>query len=162
MIFGRALPISTKQSVEICNFIRHKSTEDVKELLEQVILEKIAVPFRRYVGGVGHRKGKVGSGRFPRKASEQILNLVKGVEANAKNVGLTTPLIIEEVVANKGSRNWHYGRTRRIKNKRTHIKIVVKEGAKKKVEEKKVEKKAVKKVEKKEKPKVEKKTEEKK
>ncbi len=125
--YGRALPISTKQSVEICNLIRGKTTEESKELLQNSIDKKKAIPFRRYNRNVGHRKGKMGSGRFPKKASLHILDLIKSVEANAKNIGLTIPLIIEKIIANKGARNWHYGRIRRIKTKRTHVEIVVKE-----------------------------------
>ena len=130
--FGRGLPISTKQSVEICNFIRYKTVEESKKLLEGVIKGKIAVPFKRYNKNVGHRKGKIAIGRFPMKASEYILKLVKNAEANAKNLGLGTPLIISEAMANIGVRNWHPGRIRRIKTKRTHIKLAVKESKKKK------------------------------
>jgi len=130
--FGRGLPISTKQSVEICNFIRYKTVEESKKLLEGVIKGKIAVPFKRYNKNVGHRKGKIASGRFPMKASEYILKLVKNAEANAKNLGLGAPLIISEAMANIGVRNWHPGRIRRIKTKRTHIKLAVKESKKKK------------------------------
>ncbi len=125
--FGRGLPISTKQSVEICNFIRYKTVEETKKLLERVIEGKVAVPFKRYNKNVGHRKGKIASGRYPMKASEYILGLVKNAEANAKNLGLGSPLIISEAIANIGVRNWHPGRIRRIKAKRTHIKLVVKE-----------------------------------
>ena len=125
---GMGLGISTKQSVEMCNFLRHRTTEESKKLLEGVIVGKIAVPFKRFNKDMGHKKGKIASGRYPKKASEHFLELVKSVEANAKNLGLTTPLIIEEIIANQGSRTWHYGRMRRRKTKRTHIKIVVKEG----------------------------------
>jgi large subunit ribosomal protein L22 len=135
--FGNGLPISTKQSVEICSFIRGKKIDEVKKILEAVIAEKTAIPFKRYNKDMGHRRGKIASGRFPKKASENILALVKSVESNASNIGLTTPLIIEELIANQGSRNWHYGRKRRIKNKRTNIKITVIEGEKEKKELKK-------------------------
>lgn len=134
--FGRGLPISTKQSVEICNFIRYKTVDESKKLLEGVIEGKIAVPFKRYNKNVGHRKGKIASGRFPKKASEYILKIVKNVEANAKNSGLGSPLIISEAMANIGVRNWHSGRIRRIKTKRTHIKLAVKERKEKKKETK--------------------------
>ncbi|MAG52923.1 MAG: 50S ribosomal protein L22 [Nanoarchaeota archaeon] len=142
-VYGRALPISTKQSVEICNFLRGKTTEESKKLLSSVIEGRVAVPFKRFNKDMGHRKGKIASGRFPKKASEHVLNLVNSAEANAKNVGLTTPLVIEEMIANKGSRNWHYGRIRRIKTKRTHIKIVVKERKKVSVKKEVVTKKKV-------------------
>lgn len=125
--FGMGLPISTRHSVEICSFIRYKTVDESKKLLEEVIIGKRAVPFRRYNKNIGHRKGKIASGRFPKKASMYILNLVKNVESNAKNLGLSTPLVISEIIANKGVRNWHAGRIRRIKHKSTHIKITVKE-----------------------------------
>ncbi|MAF51099.1 MAG: 50S ribosomal protein L22 [Nanoarchaeota archaeon] len=156
--YGRGLPISTKQGVEICNFIRGRTVAESKKLLEGVIAGRTAVPFKRFNKDMGHRKGKIASGRFPKKASEHILNLIKSVESNAKSLGLNASLIIEELIANKGSRNWHYGRIRRIKNKRTHVKITVKEG---KVEKKTQEKPKKKPEVKKEKPK-EKKNEEKK
>ena len=97
------------------------------------------MPFKRYNKDMGHRKGKIASGRFPQKASEHILKIVKSVESNAKNLGLGSPLVIAEAIANKGVRGWHHGRIRRIKTKRTHIKLVVKEGkdAKKPIEKKK-------------------------
>jgi large subunit ribosomal protein L22 len=134
---GFGLPISTKQSVEICSFIRKKSVEKSKKLLQGVVDGTTAVPFKRYNKDMGHKKGKIASGRFPKKASEHILNLLKSAESNAKNSGLVSPLIIEEIIANQGSRNWHYGRIRRIKNKRTHVEIVVKEVKKTKKVEKK-------------------------
>jgi len=124
---GKELPISTKQSVEICNFIRHKTTEQSKRVLEEVLQLKTAVPYKRYVKHIPHRKGKIATGRYPVKAVQYVLDLIKNVEANAKNQGLETPLVIDEVIANKGTRGWHHGRIRRIKNKRTHIKIVVRE-----------------------------------
>ena len=127
IVMGRGLPISTRQSVEICNFIRNKTTEESRKLLEGVIAGKIAVPFKRYNRNVGHRKGKIASGRYPKNASESILKLVKSVEANAKHQGMSSSLIIDEAIANKAVRAWHHGRIRRIKTKRTHIKLVVKE-----------------------------------
>jgi large subunit ribosomal protein L22 len=137
--FGKGLPISTKQSVEICSFIRGKTIDESKMLLSGVVDGKVAVPVKRFNKDMGHRKGKIASGRFPKKASQHILDLVKSVESNAKNIGLTTPLIIDEIISNIGSRSWHHGRIRRIKNKRTNIKIVVVEGKKEKP--KKIEKK---------------------
>lgn len=91
----------------------------------------MAVPFRRYNKNIGHRRGKMASGRYPKKASIYILRLIESAEANAKNLGLTSPLVIEEIIANKGVRGFHFGRIRRIKNKMTHIKLVVKEAKEK-------------------------------
>lgn len=139
IVMGKGLPISTRHSVEICNFIKNKTTEESKKLLEGVIAGRIAVPFKRYNKNVGHRKGKIASGRYPKIASESVLKLIKSVEANAKHQGMNLPLIIDEAIANKAVRSWHHGRIRRIKNKRTHIKLLVKEFKKTTTNEKKKE-----------------------
>lgn len=134
--YGRALPISTKHSIEICNFIRGKPLAKAKMLLENVIAKKTAVPFRRFSRSVGHKK-KIGAGRYPEKACREILKLLNAAEANAQFKGLGVgSLVISELIANKASRPWHYGRQRRRKAKRTHIRVVVKEEiAKKKKQE---------------------------
>ena len=51
-------------------------------MAEQIILEKViegkqAVPYTRFVANIPHRKGKIRTGRYPLKASKEILNLVK-------------------------------------------------------------------------------------
>lgn len=131
---GRTLPISTKQSIEICSFIRNKSLQKAKALLNEVAAKKTAVPFKRFKA-VGHRKGKLAAGRYPIKASKEILKLLESVEANAQFKGLSTAnLVINHICAHKASRPWHYGRQRRRKMKRTNIEIIVKEQAIKKEE----------------------------
>ena len=126
-IKGMYLPISFKSSEEICNFLRYKSTKRAKTILENVIEMKQAVPYKKFVKEIPHRRGKMATGRFPIKASKEILNLIKGVEANAQNTGLASDLVIKEITANKGPLQWHYGRQRRRRMKRTHIGIKVTE-----------------------------------
>lgn len=124
---GRALPISLKHSVEICNLIRYKTTTKAKELLQKAIDKKQAIPFKRFHKDLGHKK-KMGPGRYPTKASEGILNILKAVETNAQFKGLnTTDLFIKHISANGASRPWRFGRQRRRKAKRTNIEIVVEE-----------------------------------
>jgi large subunit ribosomal protein L22 len=122
---ANSLPISTKQSVEICSFIRGKTTEKSKKLLEQVLEQKIAIPYKRFNKGVGHKRGKIASGRYPLKATFAILNLIKTAEANAEVKGLVSPFQISTAIASQSSRNWHYGRQRRRKTKRTHVKLIL-------------------------------------
>ena len=158
-VHGTELSISKKHAIEICNAIRGKNLLKSKEFLKDVIAKKKAVPFRRYNMDVGHRKGKIGSGRYPVKASQVILNLLESLEVNAQNKGLDTgALYLKELVPNKASNVWRYGRQRRRKRKLTHLFMLAEEAVKK---EKKAEKKEEKKAEKKEAPKVEKKTEQK-
>lgn len=127
-IKGKDLPISTKQSVEICRLLRNKSLENAKDTLNEVIKKKRAVPYLRYKKNIPHKKGRIAAGRFPIKASKEILNLLNGVEANARNLGLNTNnLIIKHICANKVGNQFHLGRQRGIKMKRTHIDIIVEE-----------------------------------
>ena len=133
---GKSLPISTKQSVEICNFIKGKTTEKAKKLLQEVINQKMPVPFKRFNRDVAHKRGKIAAGRYPQKASSHILKLVNSAEANAQNKGLATPYIIKEIKANKASKTWHHGRQRRRQMKRTNIDIMLIESKKPKVEKK--------------------------
>ena len=138
---GRALPISTKQSIEICKHINHLSTSKAKDILEKVAKKKQAIPFTRFNKDMGHKK-EIGPGRYPLKAAQEILKLIQAVEANAQFKGLnTTNLVIEHMIANVASRPWHYGRQRRRKAKRTNIEIVIKETVPVQKKEKKMGKK---------------------
>ncbi|TKJ17458.1 50S ribosomal protein L22 [Candidatus Woesearchaeota archaeon B3_Woes] len=122
---GRALPISTRHAIEISNYIRGKNVQKMKTFLEGVIKKEKVVPFTRFNKGVGHKKG-MGPGRYPLKASTEILSLLKSAEANAQFKALNTAnLIIGHINANQGSNTWHYGRQRRRKMKRTNMDIIL-------------------------------------
>jgi len=136
-----SLPISLKQSVEVCKFIRNRKYNQAVRMLEDVQSMKIAVPYSRFNrGGTGHRKG-MGPGRYPIKTCGYILRLLKSVHANANQKGLdTSNLIIKAVLAKQGPKVLKYGRKRGRTAKRTHIEIIVvgsKKAAKKTEEEKK-------------------------
>lgn len=169
-IVGRDLGISTKQSIELCSFIKNKPVAKVTVMLEKVKDKKLAVPFKRFTEGAGHKKGLKGvvSGKYPFKASKTFLGLLKALEANAQNKGLSPELMIIHACAQKASTPMRYGRKRRISMKRTHVEIVAEEMEPvKKKEAKKDEKKEAKEVKKtepvkKELPKEEKKAEPKK
>jgi len=121
-------PISTKASVEICSFIRNRELSKAKKLLQQVLNKKIAVPYKRYNRDVGHKPGKIASGRYPEKATKEILKLLNLAQTNAENKGLDGEnLVITEIVANKGYQQAHYGRKRSRSFKRTHVNVFVKE-----------------------------------
>jgi|SRR3989344_894874 len=128
---GKSLPISNKQSVEICGFIRGKKLQKAKDMLKQVIEKKMAVPYKRYNQDVGHKTG-IAAGRYPMNASKNILALLEGVEANAQFKGLNTSnLVIKHICAHKAAKQWHYGRKRRRVMKKATIEvIVVEEGEK--------------------------------
>ncbi len=134
IVNGIRLPISTKDSVEICRFIRKKTIDKAISDLEEVLKFKRAIPMR---GEIPHRKGKgMMSGRYLTKAVGHFLKLLKTLKANANVNGLEEPIIIE-AIPNKAARP--YGRFGSIKRKRTHVKIKVieKSKLKKKNKEKK-------------------------
>lgn len=144
---AKSLPISTKQSVEICSFIRGKTTDSAKKLLKQTLEKKIAIPYKRYNKDTGHKRGKIAAGRYPLKAISEILKLLNTAEANATIKNLASPFKIKAIIANQASRNWHFGRHRRRKTKRTHIRITLqslekeKKGTEKKMRESKASRK---------------------
>ena len=126
---GISLPISTKQSIEVCNFIRNKPLERAKTMLNDVILTKIAVPFKRFKV-IGHKRGNMASGRYPIKTSKEILGVLESAEANAQFKGLNTSnLFICHISSQKAGNQWHYGRQKRRKMKRTTIEVVLQEKA---------------------------------
>lgn len=129
--------ISFKKSIMICNLIRKKKLSDARKRLEEVIAEKKAVPFTRFNDGVGHRSNISGPGRYPKKAALEFIRLLDVVEANAQSKGLnTSDLVIESICANKAGKQFHYGRQRGRKMKRTHVEICVVEGVKEAKKEK--------------------------
>ena len=137
---GTALPISFKQSVEICRFIKDRNVDEAKKILHNVAEKKTAIPFKRYNWDLGHKK-KIGPASYPEKASKEFIRLIESVEANAQFKGLNTSnLVIAHVSAHKAGKAWHFGRKTRRKMKRTNIELVVEE--KKKNQEPKQEQKA--------------------
>jgi large subunit ribosomal protein L22 len=114
---GRELPISPKHSIAICNHIRGWRLERAKEYLEEVIALRAPVPDRKY-GSSGHRRGKMGPGRYPEKAARHILKVLEGAEANAEYKGLVTDdMVITHIASNLG-RAWE-GRFPRARGRAT-------------------------------------------
>lgn len=128
---GKSLSISLKHSIEVCSFIRGKPLERAKDMLNKVIKQEIAVPYKRYNTELAHKR-KIGPGRYPIKTAKAILNLLESAEANAQVKGLSpAELVISRIVANIGPTTWHYGRKRSRKMKRANIEILLEKGEKK-------------------------------
>ncbi len=118
---GTSIPISTKYAKEICRFIKNKKIENAINDLEQVIKNKKSVPMR---GEYGHKKDSKIGGKYPKKAAEQFIKLIKSLSANCIVNEINEPVIFI-AMANKASRPLaKFGRWQR---KRTHIKIIAKE-----------------------------------
>jgi large subunit ribosomal protein L22 len=140
---GVSLPVSLKQAVMVCAFIKGKSVDKVKDYLADVVKIKKAIPFTRFNRDMGHRRG-MAAGRFPAKTAENILSLIKSAESNAQFKGLSTAnLIVLHASAQKGPSTWRFGRHRRRRAKRAHVEIVLAE-SKSESKPKKVKKETVK------------------
>ncbi|MBN2458009.1 50S ribosomal protein L22 [Candidatus Woesearchaeota archaeon] len=128
---GRSLQVSTKQCIEIAGRIRGRRLDYAKRLLADVIAMKRPLPYKKYLGDIGHKKGKVGTGRYPVKACGMVLKLLESSEASAQFKGLDTGnMVVVHSNAHLGAKQWHYGRQRRRKIKRTHFEVVLEERGK--------------------------------
>ncbi|MFH1133148.1 MAG: 50S ribosomal protein L22 [Nanoarchaeota archaeon] len=133
-----SLPVSTKQCVLIAAFLKGKQVKDAKLILERVAALKQAVPYPRFNRDTGHKPG-MAAGRYPVKASKEILKLLASVEANAQLKGLNTAsLKIVHFCANRAARPLRFGRKSGVKSKRSHVEIIVEEVPKTSTKEKKV------------------------
>lgn len=84
------LNVSPKHCIEILRQIRGKPAKQAETYLQNVIDKKVSVPFKRFARNVGHKRHQSGwpAGRYPVKASKEILKLLKHAEANAEYKGL--------------------------------------------------------------------------
>ncbi|MBN1762288.1 MAG: 50S ribosomal protein L22 [Methanomicrobia archaeon] len=100
------LHISPKHAHEVCKAIKGKKVEDAEAYLEEVLDMKAAVPFKRYKKRVAHRRGleKWYAGRYPVKATAEILKLLRNARGNAEYKGLDTEALRIWRVATKQGR----------------------------------------------------------
>jgi large subunit ribosomal protein L22 len=100
------LNMSPKHSIEIATFIRHQRVNDAIAYLNEVIVLKKAIPFRRFNRNVAHKRGLPGNwdaGRYPVKASKAYIRVLESVKKNAEYIGLDADnLEIIHVSANRG------------------------------------------------------------
>ena len=124
---GVSLPISTKQSVMICQALRRLPVPKAKKLLEEVIAKKKPIAFTRFNRNTGHKAG-MAAGSFPVTACFEILRLLKSAEANAQFKGLSTGnLKVKSAVAQRGPTTYHAAGRQRVRAKRTHVELVLEE-----------------------------------
>ena len=123
-VLARNIAISRKISREIAAFIKGKNVDRAINELNLVAEGKLAVPYKRYNKDVPHRKG-MAAGRFPRKASLEIVKILNSLRSNAETLGLNTDhLEIVHASAQHGSLTWHYGRHRRRRRKMCHFELI--------------------------------------
>ncbi len=132
---GREIRISPKAAREICNELRGLRLEAAKTYLDNVIAMRKAVPYRRHDKKVGHRRGlhKADSGRYPVKASKEILRVLANAENNADYKGLDLDrLRITHISAFPGRQLKRFierahGRSTAFNEQLVHIEIVLTE-----------------------------------
>jgi large subunit ribosomal protein L22 len=132
---GRNLRISPKHAREICHEIKGKYLETAQEYLEQVVDKKRSVPFRRYRKKVAHRNDltKWPAGRYPVKASHEIIRILESAEQNASFKGLeVSRLRITHIAALRGRKIRGFtpraqGRSSPSNMTLTHIEVVLTE-----------------------------------
>ena len=107
-----------KHCYHIAKAIRGMGADEAISYLEDVIDKKRAIPYRRRSrkgrGGntmAGHRKGKMGPGKFPNKASKEFIKLINSAMENARQRYDTIDpeeMVITHVAAHRGqvAANW--------------------------------------------------------
>lgn len=121
---ARNLPVSTKACIMICQQIRGMKIVDAKRFLDDVVAHKRPIVYTRFTDGVGHRPGKIASGRYPEKAVLAVRKLLVNLENNAQQKGLGEDLQIIFSSANKGVHRGRFGRQSRRTAKATHLDMV--------------------------------------
>lgn len=87
----REKDISHKHAREIAVAIKGRSIEKARELLQNVIARKEAIPYRRYNNEVAHRsniRDGFFAGRFPKKAASEFIRILDNLESNAEYKGM--------------------------------------------------------------------------
>lgn len=131
--FGKEMRISPKHAMEVCRAIQGMRLNAAKDYLEAVREKRKAVPFVRHRKKLAHKKGIGGSGRYPAKATREILKVLKNAEANASYKGLDVEkLRIVHASAYKGITipgilPRAFGRATPFNKPLTNVEIVLKE-----------------------------------
>ena len=104
----REKDISHKHAREIAVAIKGRSIEKARELLENVMSRKEAIPYRRYNNEVAHRsniRDGFFAGRFPKKAASEFLKILDNLESNAEYKGMDLDrLRIVSAAVHKGTK----------------------------------------------------------
>ena len=130
--YGRDIHVSPKHCREVCKEIVGMSHARAESYLEEVTLLKRAVPYTRFNNEFAHRKG-IGPGRYPVKASTEILKLLKEAVSNAEFKGLDSEkLTVKHASAYQGRKIKRFmpraqGRSGEHNEVTSNIEIIVEE-----------------------------------
>ncbi|WP_019177526.1 50S ribosomal protein L22 [Methanomassiliicoccus luminyensis] len=129
---GKEMPISPKDSREVCRMLRGRKVSMAIKMLEEVIDAKRPVPFARYNTGVAHKPG-VGPGRYPKKSAEAILKVIESAKHNAEYKGLDSEnMKVKVITANLGRvipgyMPRAYGRSTQWNQQTVNIEVILEE-----------------------------------
>jgi len=132
---GRELKVSHKAAREVCKAIKGMMLNDAKQYLRDVAAKKKAVPYMRYNKKLPHRHGLINAfcGRYPIKASQQILDVLGSAQSNAENKGLDVDRLriihaaAYQVIKLKRYMKRAHGRASPKYDTTTHVEIVLDE-----------------------------------
>ncbi len=69
--------------------------------LNNVMKKKNPIPFKTFNDKISHKKG-MGPGKYPIKASEEVIKLLKSVKSNADSMGMDEDkLVIKTFIPNR-------------------------------------------------------------
>ena len=102
--YGRDMPCSPKSGRNVARAIKGMPVARAKAFLEDVKALKTAVPFKVRVRKIHHRKGGIGSGKYPVQTVKCMLKVLESAEANAEYKGLDKDrLVITHSTAYQGN-----------------------------------------------------------
>ena len=129
---GFELDISPKKAVEVCRFIRGMKVLEAVNYLEDVVEKKRPIPYKRFTGGAGHRKGKaLAGGGYPVKVAAEVIKVLESAMSNAEYKDLDPEeMRIKVIAAHRGRTNIAYrprahGRSTPFNNETVNIEVIL-------------------------------------
>ncbi|MGA8302580.1 MAG: 50S ribosomal protein L22 [Thermoplasmata archaeon] len=129
---GVEIPMSPKKTYEVLNAIRGLPLDRARQILEDAVALRKAIPFRRYNQETAHHRG-TGPGRFPVKVAKTVLQILQNAEQNAEYDSLDTDRLFIKVAASgrgkirKATMPRAQGRATQWNEQTTNVEIVLAE-----------------------------------
>ena len=129
---GKEIPVSPKDSREICRMLRGKNVAVALRMLDEVIDLKRPVQFARFNHGVAHKPG-VGPGRYPKKSAAAIKRVIESAKHNAEYKGLDSENMRVRVITTNlgrtipGHMPRAYGRSTQWNQQTVNIEVILEE-----------------------------------
>jgi large subunit ribosomal protein L22 len=129
---GLEIPMSPKKTYEVLNAIRGLPLDRARQVLEDAVAMKKAIPFRRFNQETAHHRG-TGPGRYPVKVAKNLLQILQNAEENAEYDSLDTDALYVKVAAcsrgrlRKANMPRAQGRATQWNEQTTNVEIVLAE-----------------------------------